>query len=650
MLSERDGAGEGQPQVPFPESVQAIIAARLDALPAGHKQLLQSAAVVGKVFWSGAVSSMSGLDEQGVRDALHELARKELVRPTRASSVKDQAEYSFWHILIRDVAYAQIPRAARARKHAAAAEWVRHIAGERVAEFAEIIAHHYHQALELSRAAGSAEQTRALEEPTRRFLVMAGDRTIGLDVERAGEHYRTPLELLPPGDAGRGRALAGVGETAARAGRFAEAEETYAEAISELRLRGDLPAACDTMVKLSNLLWRRGEPARSRGVLGEAIALLEGRRPGGELVNAYTEMTGHLVVQGRFREAVELSDRSLALARELGMDAPVPRALGFRGAARCYLGDLPGLDDLREALHLALKLGLGREAARMRGLQAEVLWVTEGPARALEVSRSGIELAERRGSTDLAMAFRAETLRPLFDLGDWDHLLEAAGQVLRWAGPDGERYFTLLAQSQQARVLACRGDLAQAADLTDRALQVARGIGDPQVLVTALTVAALVKRALDDAPAAVALVAEVEQATREQPGMYRAQHACELVRVCTATGAVDLAERLLEGVEAPGRRHALSLLTAGAILEEARDRPERASTAFREALDGWRGFGFLLEEGEAGLGAGRTLVQLRRPDAADLLERARAIFTRLGAAPLVIKTDRWLHLAAAQTA
>jgi ATP/maltotriose-dependent transcriptional regulator MalT len=366
-------------------------------------------------------------------------------------------------------------------------------------------------------------------------------------------------------------------------------------------------------------------------------------------VNAYTEMAGHMVVQGRFSRAVELSDRSLSLTRRLEMDQPVPRALGFRGAARCYLGDLSGLDDLREALHLALKLGLGREAARMRGLQAEVLWVTEGPARALDVSRSGIELAERRGSTDLAMAFRAETLRPLFDLGDWDQLLEVAGQVLRWAGPDGERYFTLLAQSQQARVLAYRGDPSSAAGLTERALQVARDIGDPQVLVTALTAAALVKQALDDAPAAIALVEEVEQATRERPGMYRAQHACELVRICTVDGANDLAERLLEGVEVSGRRHALSLLAAGAVLEEARDRLEPASTGFREAADGWRDFGLLLEEGAAALGTGRTLVQLRRPESSEALERARAIFTRLGAAPLVAETDRWLDLAA-QTA
>lgn len=656
MLGERYRDGEpvaeeteafGEVQISFPESIHAIIAARLDTLSPEQKLLLQNASVVGKVFWSGAISLVSDLDEPVVREVLHELTRKELVRPARASSVKDQAEYSFWHILIRDVAYGQIPRAARARKHATVAQWVQGIAGERVADLAEILAHHYRQALELSRAAGDLEQARALEELTCRFLVMAGDRAIGLDVAQADEHYRLALELLPPGR--RGKVLARTGETAARAGRFGAAEKAYSEAIAELRLMGDLLGAGDTMVKLSNLLWRRGEASRTREILGKAIALLEQEQPSVELVNAYAEMAGQLAVQGRLREAVELSNRSLELAERLDVQEPVPRALGYRGAVRCELGDLSGLDDLREALDLALRLGLGREAARMRGLQAEVLWVTKGPARALDVSRSGIELAERRGSADLAMAFRAETLLHLFDLGDWDGLLQIAEQVLRWAGPDEERYFTLLAQSQRARVLAYRGDVTAEAP-TDSLLRVAREIGDPQVLVTVLAVSALVKRALDDFPAAIALIEELEQATRDRPGSYRAQYVCDLVRIATAGGAIGLAERLPQGIEAHVRRHGLSLLTAQAVLDESRDNLELASRTFRTAADGWRDFGLLLEEGEALLGAGRTLVELQRSEASDLLGKARAIFARLKAVPRVDEADRWLAMAARLTA
>lgn len=334
---------------------------------------------------------MGNRDPAVVRADLHELTRREFVRPARLSSVHGEAEYAFWHALTRDVTYSRLPRTVRAVKHAAAAVWIERLAGERVADHAEVLAHHYGTALELStQTVATADTLASLQASARRFLIMAGDRTIGLDVGRALEYYGKALDLLPQGEPGRGRVLAKTGEAAARAGRFAEAESAYTEAIAELRALGDPLGAGDTMVKLSNMLWRRGETSVSRDILGKAMALLQEERPSVELVNAFTEMAGHMALQGRLREAATLLERSLALARTVDADEPVPRALGFRGAVRCELGDLSGLEDLQQALDLALKMGLGREAARMRGLQAEVLWATEGPARALDLSRKGL--------------------------------------------------------------------------------------------------------------------------------------------------------------------------------------------------------------------------------------------------------------------
>ncbi len=153
-------------EIPVPETVQALIAARLDTLPADRKALLHDAAVVGKVFWTGALAWIGRIPERAVEEGLYELVRKELARPARISSVKGQPEYSFWHLLVRDVAYSQIPRAGRAAKHRAVAQWIERIAEDRVIDHAEILAHHYGQALELVRAAGSAGEARALEAPT----------------------------------------------------------------------------------------------------------------------------------------------------------------------------------------------------------------------------------------------------------------------------------------------------------------------------------------------------------------------------------------------------------------------------------------------------------------------------------------------------
>jgi len=97
-------------EIPLPSGVQGLIAARLDTLDQPKKAMLADAAVIGKVFWSGAVAAMGERDPKEVQEALHELSRKELVRPARRSSMEGESEYSFFHALVRDVSYAQIPR------------------------------------------------------------------------------------------------------------------------------------------------------------------------------------------------------------------------------------------------------------------------------------------------------------------------------------------------------------------------------------------------------------------------------------------------------------------------------------------------------------------------------------------------------------
>jgi predicted ATPase len=179
LVADR-GLADTSEGVAFPDSVQALIAARLDTLSPDRKGLLQDAAVVGKVFWSGALAAMGGLDEREVELALHELSRRELVRPARRTTMERESEYAFWHVLLRDVAYGQIPRAARARKHRAAAVWMEEKAGERVEDLADVLAHHYAEALDLARAAGDAQLVDELLPAARRMLTRMTRRDVPL--------------------------------------------------------------------------------------------------------------------------------------------------------------------------------------------------------------------------------------------------------------------------------------------------------------------------------------------------------------------------------------------------------------------------------------------------------------------------------------
>ncbi|MEA2486306.1 MAG: hypothetical protein QOD46_1417, partial [Actinomycetota bacterium] len=226
--------------IPVPESVQALIAARLDTLSPERKSLLHDAAVAGKVFWSGAVSALSGQDPDQVRQGLRELGDKELVRPSRVSSMEREHEYSFWHALIRDVSYSQIPRAARAEKHQAMAAWIEGTA-ERLDDYAEVLAHHYSTALELARASGRLDLTQ-LVGAARRSLMNAGERALKLDPANALYLYRQALELLDPDDPDAPRTLLQAGKAAQSLGLFSEAESYLERAVAGLAHQRNLSA------------------------------------------------------------------------------------------------------------------------------------------------------------------------------------------------------------------------------------------------------------------------------------------------------------------------------------------------------------------------------------------------------------------------
>jgi len=185
-------------ELPVPESVQGLIAARLDDLPADQKSLLQDASVLGKVIWLGALASMSGTDPLQVEAHLHALERREMLRRERRSSVAADTEYAFRHVLMRDVAYGQIPRVQRADKHQRAAAWIETLSADR-GDVSDMLAHHYARALEYARDTG--QPTAELELRARMALRDAGDRASALNsLSAAQQHYYAALLLWPKDD------------------------------------------------------------------------------------------------------------------------------------------------------------------------------------------------------------------------------------------------------------------------------------------------------------------------------------------------------------------------------------------------------------------------------------------------------------------
>jgi class 3 adenylate cyclase/tetratricopeptide (TPR) repeat protein len=618
MLVER-GDSEG---IAVPETVHALVAARLDTLRPELKALLHDAAVVGRVFWLGAVASIGGRDRDEVRRDLNELVRREFVRPVRGSSIEGEDELSFWHALVRDVAYQQIPRAPRAEKHLAAARWVETIAGERLEDHAGTLVHHYGEAYELGRAAGREDAD--VSARLRVALLLAGDRALQLDVGAAEAYFRRAVELAGDRSAERAQALARVAWALGTRGEAAEAAAMYAEAIPVL-LETDELTAGEALRRLSSTAWALGDAERSRSSALEAIAVLTAH-PGPALVRAYGTAALSEAIAGRMQEAEELYEKGFDEAERLGIE-DVGVLLHARATVRGYQGDARCVDDVRTARDLGLRLGLGRDTAISMNNLADGEAHYLGLRQARETWEQAIQFSRERGITQGVMWQRGERLRCLFHAGEWDETLREAAEVLQWEIDSGSGPLEVYARLPVAGIHLHRGDLAEAQLHAAALLEAARRSGDPQVLVPGLSAAALVASAAGERDRALGYLSELDAASKDLV-TWRSFCLVEPLRTAVAAGEIELAESFLEGSRHTAAFHSAARPGAEAAIAELRGSTDVAASLYREAAERWDEYGSVVEQAYALLGLGRCGDDQAARD-------AEAIFARLGARPVL---------------
>ena len=319
------------------------------------------------------------------------------------------------------------------------------------------------------------------------------------------------------------------------------------------------------------------------------------------------------------------------------------RALQFRGAARCELGDEQGLDDMREAIRLGEEGGLGQALALARANYAFQLWFREGPGAALEVWRESQVAAEARGFVGSAQMARMGQLETLFDLGRWDEVLAICDEIRAWLRPRGERtelgvYATIFETWVRLR----RGETERLAELADDLLEQARPFGGEFGAPAALLVAET-QRVTGDITRAREGIEAFAELTEASPN-FRALFAPIAARALVALGDIDTAERLIpDHSDARTKRHRVSLLTARAVVAEARGTYPVALDGYKLAIALWRAHGFQLELGLTRIGAARCLLELDRwDDAADSLTAARDVLLPLRATPSLAEIDELL--------
>jgi class 3 adenylate cyclase len=448
--------------LPLPETVQGLIAARIDGLAPAEKSLLQDASVIGKVFWPGALAN-------GDEQVLHALERKEFVRRDRRSAIAGETQYAFLHALVRDVGYGQIPRSERAAKHRRAAEWLASLAGDRAEDHAEMLASHYREALALSEAAGL--DAGALREPARRAFADAGQRALSLGASgTAYELAREALALTGEGD----EELPALQLLAAYGGRdLAEADVTglLAEAVEGFLALGDAARAAETAQVLAREFFHRGDVSAADEATGRAIELARALPLSTPTARAISGHARHVVVvHAAYAEGTDLAREALGFADETGDDRLAMHALNTIGMARVHSGDEAGLVDLEAAVERGRDAGavfeLGTTLNNYGNTLATVGRLDESDER-LDEAR---ELCERYGITAGIVWNEGERVYQHDRRGDFEGTLAAANRFLAqpYAAESYQRRPVLVCR---ARVFVARGQVAEAVADADEALK-----------------------------------------------------------------------------------------------------------------------------------------------------------------------------------
>jgi class 3 adenylate cyclase/tetratricopeptide (TPR) repeat protein len=482
LLEEAEGSWRlTEPDLPLPDSVHAIIAARLDTLPDEQKLLLQDAAVIGTGFWLGALTAVGGHGREVAERLLRELERKQFVRRELDSIVYDEPQLAFGHILVRDVAYGQIPRSIRAEKHRRAAHWIETLAAERTEDRAEMLAHHYATALGFAKAA--RQETEELEKRTRLAVRDVGDRAVSLNAfDKAARFYAEALELWPADEADRADLVFRLGE--AQLHSDVSGLKPLTEARESFLAQGRAEEAAEATVLLGELLWTRGDPD-ALTYLEEAASLLADSPPSPAKAHVVASLARFLMIHGEHAAAIRLGVETLALVEELGTSELRAHVLATVGLARTRTGDPAGLADLGQSIELAVRIN-SIESVRAYANLGNALVEAGELQGAFEQYELGRAAAARFGDVDRIRWFDAERLYERYWRGSWDAAIQLADKVVASAGAGIPTSIEQDARLVRSRIRFARDDPRGAWEDSERSLELGRRAGYPEMLVPAL--------------------------------------------------------------------------------------------------------------------------------------------------------------------
>jgi class 3 adenylate cyclase/tetratricopeptide (TPR) repeat protein len=492
MLSEADSSRIDR----IPDTLQALIAARIDHLPPGEKSVLQRAAVIGRAFWAGAVEYLGDDGDGELEPLLDDLLLREFVLPETRSTISGEDAYRFKHVLIREVAYSGLSKTARARHHRRFAEWL----GERARdELLEVRAYHLDQASALLAELDGAPPEELAKEAAD-ALARAGKRALAREANATARRLLHRSVELEPTLRRRYEAA----RAAWRMHDFPVVSNEMEDVLLGAREEGNQELEARALTALAEVaLLREADVTRAEQLAQKAVAVSEDDE---SRIDAFRILETAAWWRGHLREAETYAEEQLEGARRLERQ------------------------DLESDALLQLA---GIYVSRREGERAEPL-----------IDRA-LELADASGSlTAKARAFR--TLGELHEFrGRQEEALAEFGRARDLFAEVGAAANIARTHLHMGRLLARRGDVAEGERLIREALRILQPLEDRGTLceVQRSLAEILLEQGKVDAAEAYALKAVETVGPQDVSSQASTRKSLAMVRA--AQGRDDEAEALL---------------------------------------------------------------------------------------------------------
>jgi class 3 adenylate cyclase/tetratricopeptide (TPR) repeat protein len=634
---------EGAQPEQLPETVQAVLAARLDALEPFERRLVQHASVVGRTFWEGSLAGLARAEGRDLGRALRSLQEKDILAPGAEGRIAGERELAFKHVLIRDVAYGMLPKAVRSRKHFEVGAFIQERAGDRTDEVAARLAEHYGRAAALGLEGGvPADELTTMRERGVRFLEEAGDAATMLYSNReAASHYRHALKVgdsaHPPSasaEAMRARIGEKLGDVGLRLGRVDEAITVWGECLDWHRGQEDLERVADLHRKIGAGLSHKGERKAAIEHYQKGINLLKDGPPRLELVRLYEEAAWLYLHTGDNMLAIYASEKALRLAERLGETSAASRAHGIFGRV---FGRIGNTEKARQNLERAVELARGSD-------DGETILALSALGRHLEISEADVAgarvafeealaLAEEVGALPAQVELHASLAQLAAYAADWERVAISTQASTDLAEREGLVGKLSLPYTLQGLLRWREGRLEESTILYQRAHDLAEQVGWSELAFQALYGLAFTLRDSGDLDAAAAALDRAIDVCERAGLIAQSIQATSMRAVILALGerfedareAAEEASELAESLHYPVG-NAAALEASGMAAAD----PKEGSDMLAEAARAWQALDRPLEAARSRLLAGRILLTADPERGREHLDAAAVEIERLG--------------------